>query len=279
VNAGCPAAPGTAKEAQEAGSDAEAKKDAEAKGRKAGEDLAFERRLGTGAALVDLGDELKGSSLQDVIDAFEADPDVAYVDRDTRMYAMAGPNDTSCSSQWDFHEATAGMNVQNACGSGATGRCVNVAVIDTGYVHHSDLGANVVAGYDFISDPGVARDGGGRDGNPLDKGDWTLENECSAGSRASNSSWHGTHVAGTVAAAANNGKGVTGVAYNAKVQPVRVLGRCGGSTADIADAIVWASGGSVPGVPANPTPPTSSTSVSAAPAPARPSRRTPSTAP
>ncbi|WP_086738347.1 S8 family serine peptidase [Streptomyces glaucescens] len=245
---------GYVKKAQEAKSDAEAKKDARSKGRKAGEDLAFERRLGTGAALVDLGDELKGSSLQDVIDAFEADPDVAYVDRDTRMYAMAGPNDTSYPSQWDFFEATAGMNIQNAWAGGATGRGVNIAVIDTGYVYHSDLDANIMAGYDFISDPWVARDGGGRDGNPLDEGDWTLENECSSGSRTSDSSWHGTHVVGTVAAVANNGKGVAGVAYNAKVQPVRVLGRCGGSTADIADAIVWASGGSVPGVPANPTP-------------------------
>jgi serine protease len=245
---------GYEKKAQEVKSDAEAKKDAEAKGRKAGENLAFERRLGTGAALVDLGDGLKGRSLQDVIDAFEADPDVAHVDRDTRMYAMAGPNDTSYSSQWDFFETTAGMNIQNAWTSDTTGRGVNVAVIDTGYVYHSDLDANVVSGYDFIADPWVARDGGGRDGNPLDEGDWTLENECSAGSRASTSSWHGTHVAGTVAAVANNGKGVAGVAYNAKVQPVRVLGRCGGSTADIADAIVWASGGTVPGVPANPTP-------------------------
>ncbi|MFE9773944.1 S8 family serine peptidase [Streptomyces sp. NPDC005931] len=245
---------GYEKKAAEAKSDAEAKEDARAKGRKAGETLSFERRLGTGAALVDLGDELKGGSLQDVIDAFEADPDVAYVDRDTRMYAMAGPNDTSYSSQWDLFEATAGMNVENAWTGGATGRGVNVAVIDTGYVYHSDLDANVVAGYDFISDAWAARDGGGRDSNPRDEGDWTLENECYSGSRASNSSWHGTHVAGTVSAVTNNGKGVAGVAYNAKVQPVRVLGRCGGSTADIADAIVWASGGSVPGVPANPTP-------------------------
>ncbi|MFF1274101.1 S8 family serine peptidase [Streptomyces marokkonensis] len=240
--------------AAEAKSDTEAREDAEAKGRKAGEALSFERRLGTGAALVDLGDELKGGSLQDVIDTFEADPDVAYVDRDTRMYATAAPNDTYYNRQWDLFESTAGMNVQNAWDGGATGRGVTVAVIDTGYVTHSDLGANIVPGYDFISDAANARDGGGRDGNPRDEGDWSAENECYSGSRASDSSWHGTHVAGTVAAVANNGKGVAGVAYNAKVQPVRVLGKCGGSTADIADAIVWASGGSVPGVPANPSP-------------------------
>ncbi|HYE87787.1 MAG TPA: S8 family serine peptidase, partial [Vicinamibacterales bacterium] len=68
------------------------------------------------------------------------------------------------------------------------------------------------------------------------------------------SSWHGTHVAGTVAAVTNNAKGVAGVAFNAKVVPVRVLGKQGGYTSDIADAIVWASGGSVTGVPANANP-------------------------
>ncbi|MEO6085451.1 MAG: S8 family serine peptidase, partial [Umezawaea sp.] len=68
------------------------------------------------------------------------------------------------------------------------------------------------------------------------------------------SSWHGTHVAGTIAAATDNGQGVAGIAYGAKIQPVRVLAQCGGTTSDIADAIVWASGGTVAGVPANPTP-------------------------
>jgi serine protease len=58
-------------------------------------------------------------------------------------------------------------------------------------------------------------------------------------------------VAGTIAAKTNNGLGVAGVAYNARVVPVRVLGKCGGYTSDIADAIIWASGGTVSGVPAN----------------------------
>jgi serine protease len=61
-------------------------------------------------------------------------------------------------------------------------------------------------------------------------------------------------VAGTIAAVSNNGVGGAGVAPGAKVQPVRAMGKCGGFTSDIADAIIWASGGSVPGVPTNPTP-------------------------
>jgi serine protease len=58
-------------------------------------------------------------------------------------------------------------------------------------------------------------------------------------------------VAGTIAALTNNGAGVAGVAYGAKIVPARVLGKCGGYTSDIADAMIWASGGTVSGVPAN----------------------------
>jgi serine protease len=120
-----------------------------------------------------------------------------------------------------------------------------VAVIDTGYLDQSDLAANIVPGYDFIADTQVAGDGDGRDADAHDPGDWIGGDP---------SSFHGTHVAGTVAAVGNNALGIAGVAFNAKVQPVRVLGHGGGYTSDIADAITWASGGTVAGVPANATP-------------------------
>ncbi|MEU0100364.1 S8 family serine peptidase [Streptomyces sp. NPDC006267] len=246
--------------AAEAKSNEAATKDAKAKGKEAGEALGFDRRLGTGAALVDLGGELNKSSLDQVIDTFRADSEVAYVVPDRRMYAMADPNDSYYDRQWDLFEATAGMRVPGAWAK-ATGEGVKVAVIDTGYVAHSDLAANTVAGYDFISDPWMAQDGGGRDSNAADPGDWMNRGECGTDSngqpvppRDTNNSWHGTHVAGTIAAVTGNGKGVAGIAYNATVQPVRVLGKCGGTTADIIDAITWASGGSVSGVPANPHP-------------------------
>ncbi|KPC81792.1 MULTISPECIES: S8 family serine peptidase [Streptomyces] len=240
----------------EAKSDAAAAKDAKAKGAKAGEALEFDRRIGTGAALVDLGGELGKKDSQDVMAAFEADPDVAYVVPDRRMYATAvTPNDTEYNRQWDLFETTAGMRVPGAWDK-ATGTGVKVAVIDTGYVTHSDLSSKMVAGYDFISDSFVANDGGGRDSNAADPGDWMLQGECGNNypERDYDSSWHGTHVAGTIAAAANNSKGIAGIAYNATVQPVRVLGKCGGTTADIMDGITWASGGTVAGVPSNPNP-------------------------
>lgn len=253
------AAPGTPAErlivgyksgAAEAKSNPAAEADATAKGKESGEDLDFQRRLGTGAALVDLGEDLTKADVADVVAEFKADPQVAYVVPDRLNTRKADPNDTEYAKQWDLFESTAGMNVPGAWNT-TTGTGVTVAVIDTGYVAHTDLAANIVGGYDFIADTAVAVDGNGRDSNPADPGDWYNANECGSGIPASNSSWHGTHVAGTIAAATNNSKGVAGIAYGAKISPVRVLGKCGGYDSDIIDAITWASGGTVSGVPAN----------------------------
>ena len=237
--------------ATEAKSNKAAAADAESKAEKTGEDIDFQRRLGTGAALVELGTHPTRASVADVVAQYKADPQVAYVvpDRLNKPTAVT-PNDTEYSKQWDLFESTAGMNVPGAWDT-TTGSGVTVAVIDTGYVAHSDLAANIVGGYDFISDTAVSVDGNGRDSNPADPGDWYNANECGAGIPASTSSWHGTHVAGTIAAATNNGKGIAGIAHGAKISPVRVLGKCGGYDSDIIDAITWASGGSVSGVPAN----------------------------
>ncbi|MEU9211232.1 S8 family serine peptidase [Streptomyces sp. NPDC048415] len=224
--------------------------DAAAKGKKVGADLDFQRRLGTGAALVDLGAELKKTDVADVIAQYQADPQVAYVVPDRLNKPQADPNDTEYGKQWDLFESTAGMRVPGAWAT-STGSGVTVAVIDTGYVAHSDVAANIVGGYDFISDTAVSVDGDGRDSNPADPGDWYATDQCGTGTGSSGSSWHGTHVAGTIAAVTNNNKGVAGIAYNAKISPLRVLGKCGGYDSDIIDAITWASGGTVSGVPAN----------------------------
>ncbi|MER5374733.1 S8 family serine peptidase [Streptomyces sp. NPDC002553] len=237
-------------DAAEAKSNPAAEADAAAKGKETGEDVDFQRRLGTGAALVDLGENLSSADVADVVAEYRADPQVAYVVPDRLNTPKADPNDTEYAKQWDLFEPTAGMNVPAAWNT-ATGAGVTVAVIDTGYVAHSDLAANIVGGYDFIADTAVSVDGDGRDSNPADPGDWYNAGDCGTGVPASTSSWHGTHVAGTIAAVTDNGKGIAGIAHGAKISPLRVLGKCGGYDSDIIDAITWASGGTVSGVPAN----------------------------
>ncbi|ASK93465.1 S8 family serine peptidase [Xanthomonas campestris pv. trichodesmae] len=216
---------------------------------KAGKSLGLNsvRRLAVGPELVQADRALDRAEAETLMRQLAADPNVQSVEVDQMLYPTMTPNDSRLSEQWAFGTTNAGLNIRPAWDK-ATGANVVVAVIDTGIVSHPDLDANILPGYDFISDATAARDGNGRDNNPADEGDWNSTSGCAT----SNSSWHGTHVAGTVAAVTNNTTGVAGTAFNAKVVPVRVLGRCGGSLSDIADAIIWASGGTVSGVPANP---------------------------
>jgi serine protease len=98
-------------------------------------------------------------------------------------------------------------------------------------------------GYDFITDPANAADGDGRDGDPTDTGDSTDQS----------SALHGTHVAGIIAADANNGVGVAGLDWNCRLLIARALGISHGTgvDSDIADAIRWSAGLHVDGVPDN----------------------------
>ncbi|MGI4716966.1 MAG: S8 family serine peptidase [Janthinobacterium lividum] len=178
------------------------------------------------------------------------DPNIEYAEPDRIMTHMATANDPYYAQQWHYTDPVGGLRLPTAWDK-STGTGVVVAVIDTGYRPHADLSGQILQGYDFISTASIGNDGNGRDSDASDPGDRVVAGECYAGSPASNSSWHGTHVAGTVAARTNNSLGVAGVAYNAKIVPARVLGKCGGYTSDIADAITWTSGGTVTGVPAN----------------------------
>jgi serine protease len=180
------------------------------------------------------------------------DSNVEYAEPDRMMHKLLTPNDTRYNEQWHYFETTAGINTPAAWDK-ATGTGVIVGIVDTGIRPHADLSGAILPGYDFISDTFVSNDGNGRDSDPSDPGDWINAGECGNGepTQFESSSWHGTHVAGTIAARTNNASGVAGVAFNAKVVPARVLGKCGGYTSDIADAIIWVSGGTVSGVPAN----------------------------
>ncbi|HEY0661072.1 MAG TPA: S8 family peptidase, partial [Lysobacter sp.] len=226
------------------------------KGKIAGKALALghARRLGIGADLITSNRKLDTAEAEALMQLIAADPNVEYVHVNGRLHALMTPNDTSYNQQWGFSGAN-GIRAQTAWDR-ATGQGVVVAVLDTGITAHTDLDANILPGYDFVTagdgiDP---RDGDNRDANPRDEGDWYAAGECGGQPRAANSSFHGTHVAGTVAAVTNNASGVAGTAFNAKVVPVRVLAKCGGSFADIIDGITWASGGAVNGVPANANP-------------------------
>jgi serine protease len=188
-------------------------------------------------------------------DIAASDPNVEYAEPDRLLQHTLTPDDPRYNEQWHYFEPAAGINAPPAWDK-ATGSGMVVAVLDTGYRPHADLAKNVLSGYDFISNAFMANDGTGRDSDARDPGDWVDAGACRPGLPPvfQSSSWHGTHVAGTIAARTNNSVGVGGVAFDARILPVRVLGRCGGFTSDIADGIVWASGGTVAGVPANTNP-------------------------
>jgi serine protease len=222
-------------------------------GQQVGATLRALRATATGADVLQLSRTMSLDEARALAAELKArDPDVEYAEPDRIMTALAVPNDPMYSQQWHYYEAKGGLNLPAAWDK-STGAGINVAVIDTGYRPHADLSGQILPGYDFINSAAIAGDGNGRDSDASDNGDSTTAGQCGTGLPAQDesSSWHGTHVAGTIAAKTNNGVGVAGVAYGAKIVPARVLGKCGGYTSDIADAIVWASGGTVTGVPAN----------------------------
>ena len=197
---------------------------------------------------------------------FAARPDVEYAQPNYILrISDKTPDDPRYPEQWHYFsngtaagQSPGGINLPKAWDTSTGSNSVVVAVVDTGILpSHPDIqgSPNLAPGYDMISDSIIANDGGGRDSDPTDPGDAAAAGECYPGSPALPDSWHGTHVAGTIGAGyTNNAVGVAGINWNVKVQAVRVLGKCGGTTADINDGIRWAAGLSVPGAPANPTP-------------------------
>ncbi|TWG89467.1 serine protease [Luteimonas sp. J16] len=238
------------------------------------------RKLATGEHLIRLSRSLDRVETEALLRQIQADPNVVSVrpDRMRRITraAKAGPdvkpayvpNDPYfVEYQWHFLAPDGsptydggpnrgGANV-SAAWDLADGNGITIAVLDTGITEHPDLDTSLGdAGYDFISDSFVSgRPTDDRVPGGWDLGDWTIGYPGAGSCIQDYSSWHGTHVAATAGAElTGNGVGMTGIAHNAKVLPVRVLGHCGGYESDIIDAIVWAAGGTVPGVPDNPNP-------------------------
>lgn len=212
-----------------------------------------------------LSEEVSKQRVLDAVEAVAARPDVEYAQPNYIVEIVRTPDDPGYPIQWHYFDNGAGanqrpggINLPQAWDITVGSPAVVIAVIDTGILpDHPDItgSSNLAPGFDMISSAATANDGDGRDSDPTDPGDGVAAGECGPGSRPQADSWHGTHVSGTVGVGnTDNGTGVAGVNWTSRVQAVRALGKCGGSTADINDAIRWAAGLPVPGVPNNANP-------------------------
>jgi subtilisin family serine protease len=215
--------------------------------------ISVDRQLGNNTWVLRV-QTVSEDTLAQMAEQLQTDSEVQYADAVTRAHAMLVPNDPLYPNQWTLSDPIGGVNAPAAWDVQTGSPSVTVAVIDTGITAHPDLAGRILPGYDFISDPAMAADGDGRDTDPSDPGDGTRDNECGDGIPGEPSFFHGTFVSGIIAANTNNGVGISGLDWNAKILPVRVLGRCGGTFDDIVDAILWSAGLPVAGAPPNPFP-------------------------
>ena len=201
------------------------------------------RRLSADADLVTSERQLSIAETEVFMRAIAADPNVQYIEPDVIMSSGSTPNDPYFGSQWgllsnqDPGQLSAGIRAERAWNI-ATGAGVTIALLDNGLTSHSDLKSNILPGgvdFTYLPSPGDGTNPGRTDPN----------SRCSV-------TWHGTHVAGILAAQSNNNIGIVGVAPSSKLLSVRVLNECGnGTLVSVANAVIWAAGGAVPGWPIN----------------------------
>ena len=171
-------------------------------------------------------------------------PGIRFAEINGRRYPARVPNDPLYEGNQQWHYEA--INLPQAWDITVGDESVVLALVDTGVLlNHPDLQGRLLPGFDFITDEVTANDGDGMDDDPDDPGDSTF----------GNSSFHGTHVTGTMAAASDNGVGVAGVTWNCKVLPIRGIGVSFGSVADIVEGMLYAGGlpnasGTVPDQPA-----------------------------
>lgn len=234
------------------------------------------RRVGARARLLAADRVLAPDEARELARRLSERPEVAWVEPNVlerRLQATVTPDDPLFEQQW-WLKPVAGSDsnakqdrrrgvpgLQTAWSTGGTGSDGGlIAVLDTGVTSHPELTGRVVAGYDFVSDVDLANDGNGRDSNPADPGDWVSEEDRArepgrfGDCEVSDSSWHGTKVAGLLAALTDNRQGVAAAQWRGRLLPVRVAGKCGATVADIVDGMRWAAGLPVANVPPNPNP-------------------------
>jgi len=205
-----------------------------------------------------------GEGMAQTLARLQSDPEIEYAEIDARRHLLSVPDDSLFNEQWYLQNSeAAAINSVGAWDltSGSPG--VVIADLDTGVrFDHPDLrnatGNRLLPGYNMISNVTVANDGDGRDADASDPGDWVTAADVKTpqfdGCTVANSSWHGTRVAGILGAITDNTQGVAGLSWQGWIEPVRVLGKCGGYDSDILAAMAWAAGFPVAGVPTNPHP-------------------------
>lgn len=202
------------------------------------------RQVGDRVVALSLGQDL---GTLEMIAQLRARPEVLHAEPNFLRRPATLPDDPLADRQWALEQA----NLPAAWLETTGGQETVVAVLDTGILFrqgrpaesHPDFDpSRMLPGYDLVSNPANAGDGSGRDPDPFDPG-----------SQAT-TAFHGTHVAGLIAAWTGNGVGIAGITWHSRLLPVRVLGLHGGTVADIADGIRWAAGLTVPGLPPNPHP-------------------------
>lgn len=177
----------------------------------------------------DSGLHRKLQTLQ-MIRALRQRPDVKSADPNFIRRISAAANDPQFALQWHYFL----INLPQAWDVTTGSASVIVAVVDSGVLlNHPDLQGRLTAGFDFIRNPDISGDGDGIDSNPDDPGDKS----------PGGSTFHGTHVAGTIAAATNNAQGVAGVTHATQIMPLRALGIGGlGTEFDVLQAVRYAAG-------------------------------------
>ena len=229
-----------------------------------GHAIRHKRRSTSTTEVFKLERRMSGSELQAVLERLNADPDVEFAVADKRRQIQQIPSDPLFPDQWYFRSTEPAATQTEQAWDIVTGKPevdTVVAVLDTGVLAgHPDLMGKVLDGFDFVSEPLMGNDGDGWDNDATDPGDWVNQtdraNAVFNGCSLRSSSWHGTRVSGLIAATSNEGAGMAGAAWDARILPVRVLGKCGGDDSDIIDAMRWAAGLPVDGAPVNATPAT-----------------------